>query len=340
MGDDGLTFKEALEHAHRQWEAKVAAQIGEKFEEQLNLADALVAAMDKDLELAPIRGFIYQRPKKHSQTDGSLAAGNRFTGIPVRSPLGTLSKECGELLSGITTARTEPNDWTWRRRPDANTVLTIQRGSWSRSGDTTPIKSCSTFQSRIFCTQSESHQSTVVSLPTEVYRTKLSLAQARWLPRNIRLAPEAFVGDLAPQHLARRISDPLMVRRTPSPDPNDSDPAPGRMAPDAEDQIRLEGEYDGNWLLTPGLAGKRVDVMIKGVDSFPRTNKINVTDKMRQDNDKCVILLNGSKFNPSDLKKPITLFNVGGPTGRKASFPPPCISPIGNLAAEDPSPKW
>lgn len=83
MGDDGLTFKEALEHAHRQWEAKVAAQIGEKFEEQLNLADALVAAMDKDLELAPIRGFIYQRPKKHSQTDGSLAAGNRFTGIPV-----------------------------------------------------------------------------------------------------------------------------------------------------------------------------------------------------------------------------------------------------------------
>ena len=155
----------------------------------------------------------------------------------------------------------------------------------------------------------------------------MSLANARWLPRDIRLAPEAFVGDLAPEHLARQGSNPSMVRRTPTPDPNDSEPAPGRMAPDAEDQIRLEGEFDGRWLLTPGLAGKRVDVMIKGVDSFPRTNKINVSDKMRQDNNKCAILLSASKFTPSDLKKPITLFNVGGPTGRKASFPPPCIWP-------------
>ena len=164
-------------------------------------------------------------------------------------------------------------------------------------------------------------------LPTQVYRLRLSLANARWLPRDIRLAPEAFVGDLAPQHLARGVSDHLRVPRTPSPDRNEPEPAPGRMALDAEDRIRLQGEFDGAWLLTPGLAGKRVDVMIRGVDSFPRTNKINVSDKMRQDNDKCAILLSGSKFTPSDLKKPMTLFNVGGPTGRKASFPPPCIRP-------------
>jgi hypothetical protein len=170
-------------------------------------------------------------------------------------------------------------------------------------------------------------------LLTQVYRSRLSLANARWLPRDIRLAPEAFVGDLAPEHLARQVSNPLMVRRTPTPDPNDSEPAPGRMARDAEDQIRLEGEFDGRWLLTPGLASKRVDVIIQGVDSFPRTNKMNVTDKMRQDNDKCAILLNGSKFKPSDLQKTITLFNVGGPTGRKAAFPPPCIRPRRELAS-------
>jgi hypothetical protein len=101
----------------------------------------------------------------------------------------------------------------------------------------------------------------------------------------------------------------------------------GSFAPrDAEDDIKLDGEWDGRWLkVVP--RHRRVDVMIQGLNSLTRTKYLNVTAFMQKDDNKSAVLVLEDVVNDSALKKTVTVWNIGGRGGRRGPMPTQSLRP-------------
>jgi hypothetical protein len=158
-----------------------------------------------------------------------------------------------------------------------------------------------------------------------------SLSTARWLPPSICFVYAGQGYRVVQDSYGVPQREPLFWAHVSTPE--DSEPIPEASntvdAWDAQqaDTTSLDGEMDGRWLLTPGVAGKRIDVVIRDLASFPRTNSMNVSPTMLRDDDKCVILLCASRLFPADLKKTITLYNIRSSCGRRGPILPLCIRP-------------
>ncbi|KAJ6540024.1 hypothetical protein DFH09DRAFT_1090031 [Mycena vulgaris] len=166
--------------------------------------------------------------------------------------------------------------------------------------------------------------------------TRLPLVQAQYLPSRVLYAPRLMTP-----------SSPEPCPHTPTPLPQESDPQWGlessaeeeqqRVAWEQEqqrlqqqlafeyEQQRLPGERDGTWLCTPGLVGKRVDVVIEGIMGFKSTKDIHqVSDKaLRSQGENGVVIL---KALPN-CEKQLEVFRIGQ-NQHKISFPPSCIKPV------------
>ncbi|KAJ6521812.1 hypothetical protein DFH09DRAFT_1097503 [Mycena vulgaris] len=166
--------------------------------------------------------------------------------------------------------------------------------------------------------------------------TPLPLVQARYLPSRVLYAPRLMTP-----------SSPEPRPHTPTPLPQESDPQWGlessaeeeqqRVAREQEqqrlqqrlafeyEQQRLPGERDGTWLHTPGLVGKRVDVVIEGIMGFKPMKDIHqVFDKaLRSQGENGVVVL---KALPN-CEKQLEVFRIGQ-NQHKISFPPSCIKPV------------
>ncbi|KAJ6583569.1 hypothetical protein DFH09DRAFT_1309063 [Mycena vulgaris] len=170
--------------------------------------------------------------------------------------------------------------------------------------------------------------------------TRLPLVQAQYLPSRVLYAPRLMTP-----------SSPEPRPHTLPPLPQESDPQWGlessakeeqqRVAREQEqqrlqqrlafeyEQQRLPGECDGTWLLTPGLVGKRVDVVIEGIMGFNPTKAIHqVSDKaLRSQGENGVVI---PKALPNCAKQ-IEVFRVGQ-NQHKISFPLSCIKPVRECA--------
>jgi hypothetical protein len=320
-------FNKELEALQRQREEKMEAEIAQKEADALQQARTELAKLENGLDLPTSSRLV--------QTDRQLMANNRFVHMPVvvvgRHVLkGIWGTIVGDYDSPERTKRLDTETRAEFRHyieDDTGILATVKHDGSNKETQGVPIENLR-HRRRVYL-------SILVSLPTAGYRSGLMASKARWLPREKRLGID--VGPLAPAHLARGGSPNRLSpeRRTPSPPP---DPGPGRMGRDAEDNIRLEREFDGGWLLTPGLAGKRVDVEIRGLCNVTRTNKLNVSATMLKDDEKSAILLREEPVTLSDLKKTITVFNIGGPQGRRGPMPAQCLRPrreLGGVSITD-----
>ncbi|KAJ7501866.1 hypothetical protein B0H11DRAFT_2224228 [Mycena galericulata] len=172
----------------------------------------------------------------------------------------------------------------------------------------------------------------------DLSRKPVPLTRAYHLPSAPSTSPVLAV----PRPRAPRAFTPLPLSSTPSPPPRTPSPPPtneplwpaaeqklaGKFLLPQHDQILtlILGEDTGEWMCIPALKGKRVDVVLEGVDSVAlQTHRIFKTSaKIRALEGKAGYLLLADAIDPKSLdKKKVQVFGFSVPHG----IGPMCIKP-------------